>query len=72
MTPFSPSSFFFFFAPWAALTLIPSPPKILPKRPAAKVLSTLGWSGISIPNNLLGSFIYPRDKTNKHQVKIKA
>ena len=69
--PFS-SSFFFFLAPCAALTLIPNPPKILPNNPAAKVLSTLGWSGMSIPNNLLGSFIYPKDNTNKHQVKINA
>ena len=45
---------------------------MFPKSPAANVLSTLGWSGMSIPNNLLGSFIYPRDKTSKHQVNIKA
>ena len=54
--PFSASSFFFFLLPCAALTEMPRPPRILPKRPAAKVLSTLGWSGMSIPNSLLGSF----------------
>ena len=70
LVPFSPS-FFFFLAPCAALTLIPRPPNIFPSKPAAKVLSTLGWSGISIPNSLFGSFIYPRDRTTKHQARIK-
>ena len=59
---------------WCLLVLsmgyIKLPTRMFPKSPAAKVESILGWSGISIPNILVGSLMYPNDKTQIHQNKI--
>ena len=38
------------------IIIIRQPIELITSKPEANVLSTLGWSGMSKPNNLLGSF----------------